>query len=81
MITKAEYKERITKMCKLMKGINDQSGEYEQIKLYPFQEDIIYEIVVKEHRFVHCLVSTRAGKSFSVSMGVLISCMIHDNEE
>jgi hypothetical protein len=80
-ITKQEYKERINKICSLMKAVNDKTGEYEQVKLYPFQEDIIYEIVTKENPFVHVLVSTRGGKSFCVSMGVLISCMIHDNEE
>lgn len=80
-ISKEEYKSRIKKICSTLKAVNDKTGEYKSISLYPFQEDIIYEIVTKEHKFVHCLVCTRGGKSFSVSMGVLISAMINDYEE
>lgn len=80
-INKQQYLDIIRKTVSTFKYIDDATNTYKPIELYPFQEDIIYEIITKTHRFNHCLVCTRGGKSFVVALGVLISMIVHPFED
>lgn len=76
-----EEVEKVASLARLFKQLNQQTGKEEQVVLSDVQKLIFYSIVNRYPRYNHVMCITRYGKSYVVSLAVIVRLITNPNEK